>query len=158
MSAIACTFGAGGVHAQAGQLGAYTGTIEVTGTQISPKVSYRASVKVNLPVSSRTVDAITAEFLAGEAPDATVTISQWDISHTDKFADSGGQFNSDTCALAAPVEIPMSATGVLGAHFEKPLPFTDSARLTAKYTLMPTSSTKGQYGPIAQEWVLQLTR
>jgi len=49
-------------------------------------------------------------------------------------------------------------TGVPGAHFEKQLPFIDAARLTAKYTLMPTNETKGQYGPIAQEWDLQLAR
>ena len=204
--ALAYAFGSVGVQAQTGKLGAYTGTIEITGTEISPKVSYRASAKVNLPVSSRKADAISAEFLAGEAPDAIVKISQWDISHTEKFADSGGQFNSYTCALAAPVEIPMSATGVLdvnlkarthalsltllstkeiafncknsrsgayknkqgvvlvigtgapGAQHEKQLPFTDAARLTAKYTLMPTNETKGRNGPIAQEWDLQLMR
>ena len=49
-------------------------------------------------------------------------------------------------------------TGAPGAQHKKPLPFTDAARLTAKYTLMPTSETKGRNGPIAQEWDLQLTR
>ena len=49
MAAISCACGSGG-YAQAGKNGAYIGTIEVTGTEISPKVSYRASVKVNLPV------------------------------------------------------------------------------------------------------------
>ena len=116
--ALAYAFGSGGVHAQAGKHGAYTGTIEITGTEISPKVSYRASAKVNLPVSSHKADAVTAEFLAGEAPDAIVKISQWDISHTEKSADSGGQFNSYTCALAVPVEIPMSATGVLDVNLK----------------------------------------
>ena len=205
-AACACIFGPAGALAQTGKLGTYTGTIEVTGTEISPKVSYRASVKVNLPVSSRKTDAVTADFLAGEAPDAIVKISQWDISHTEKSADSGGQFNSYTCALAAPVEIPMTAAGVLdvnlktkthalsltllstkdiafnckhsrsgaykkkqgvalhigtgapGAQQEKQLPFTDAARLTAKYTLMPTNETKGRNGPIVQEWDLQLAR
>ena len=50
MAAIACACGSGEVHTLAGKNGAYVGTIEVTGTEISPKVSYRASVKVNLPV------------------------------------------------------------------------------------------------------------
>ena len=193
-------------HAQAGKLGAYVGMISATGTETGPKVSYRVSAKVNLPVSSRKTDAVSAEFLAGEAPNAIVTISQWDISDTEKSADSGGQFNSYTCTLAAPVEIPMSATGVLdldlkarthalsltllstreiafnckhsrsgafkkkqgvsltlgtgapGAQYQKPLPFTDAARLSAKYTLMPTSETKGHYGPIVQEWDLQFAR
>lgn len=206
IAAAVWAFGAGGAHAEASKHGAYVGTIEVTGTELSPKVSYRASVKVNLPVSSRKTDAVTADFLAGEAPDAIVKISQWDISHTEKSADSGGQFNSYTCALAAPVEIPMTAAGVLdvnlktkthalsltllstkdiafnckhsrsgaykkkqgvalyistgapGAQHEKQLPFTDAARLTAKYTLMPTNETKGRNGPIVQEWDLQLAR
>jgi len=206
VAVCASVFSSHVVYAQAGQHGAYVGTIQVTGTETSPKVSYRATVKVTLPVSSRKADAVTAEFLAGEAPNATVMISQWDISHTEKSADSGGQFNSYTCALAAPVEIPMSATGVLdvnlkakthalsltllstknidfncnhsrsgpykkkqgisiyvgtgapGVHFEKQLPFADAARLTAKYTLMPTNETKGRYGPIVQEWDLQLKR
>ena len=205
IAVCAAAFGARVAYAQAGQ-GAYAGTIQVMGTQLGPEVSYRASVKVTLPVSSRKADAITAEFLAGEAPNAIAKITQWDISHTEKSADSGGQFNSYTCALAAPVEIAMSATGVLdvnlkarthalsltllstkevafnckhsrsgaykkkqsvslyigtgapGAHVEKQLPFTDAARLAAKYTLMPTSETKRQYGTIVQEWDLQLTR
>ena len=50
MAAISCACGSG-EYAQAGKNGAYVGTIEVTGTEISPKVSFRASVKVNLPVS-----------------------------------------------------------------------------------------------------------
>ena len=200
------SFGLRTVHAQAGETGADVGTIQVSGSAIGPKVSYRGSAKVSLPVSSRKADSITAEFLAGEAPAATAMISQWDISDTEKYADSGGQFVSYSCALAAPVEIPMSATGVLdvdlkakthalsltlvstkdvdfncknsrsgaykkkqgisiyvgtgapGAHFEKQLPFTDPVRLTAKVTLMPTNEAKGKYGPIVQEWNLQLTR
>ena len=45
IAAFACIFGPAGALAQAGKLGTYTGTIEVTGTELSPKVSYRASVK-----------------------------------------------------------------------------------------------------------------
>jgi hypothetical protein len=39
-----------------------------------------------------------------------------------------------------------------------PQPFADAARLNAKYTLMPTAETKGQYGPIVQEWDLRWAR
>lgn len=133
-------------------------------------------------------------------------ISQWDSSFKEKSAESDGKFSSWTCALVAPVEIPMKPTGILNVDIEKknhelsltllstqdvafnavhsrsgayrkkkgvalyigtgapgaqgatPLPFLDPTRLTAKYTLMPTAQTKGQYGPIVQEWDLRLAR
>jgi len=202
----ACALGSGAVQAQPSRLGAYTGTVKLQGTEVSPKVTYSAVAKVTLPVTQRDKSFVTAEFLAGEAPNSTVSISQWDQSFTEKSADSGGQFNSWSCSLAAPVEIPMTTTGVLtanlktqkhamsvtllsttevafncthsrsgpykkkmaialtfgtgapGAQSETQLPSTDASRLAARYTLMPTAETKKQYGPIVQEWDLQLTR
>ncbi len=193
----------GFVQAESNTFGTYSGTINVTGTEISPLANYRARVKVSLPVTQRDKASATAEFLAGEAPNATVLISQWDVSFTEKSADSDGKFSSWTCSLAAPTEILMTPTGVLnvdlrakkyalsltllstrevafncmhsrsGAYKKKQgvalyigtgapgvqtmLPFSDAARLTANYTLMPTAETKGQYGPIIQEWDLQLS-
>lgn len=206
ITGLACACSSGFVHAQSGKFGAYAGTINVSGTAIDPRGSYRASVKVSLPVTQRDESSVTAEFLAGEAPAATVLISQWDVSHTQKSADSDGKFSSWTCSLAAPTEIPMTPTGVLnvdlktkkhalsitllstkevafncmhsrsgaykkkegvalyigtgvpGMHYETQLPFSDAARLNASYTLMPTADTKGQYGPIIQEWDLRLAR
>jgi len=117
--ALVVCFGLTGVAgAQSKNLGSYVGTIEVSGTQFGPEVTYRARVKVNLPVSERNGSSISAEFLGGEAPNATVLISQWDESHTEKSADSGGQFNSYSCTLAAPTEIPMTATGVLNVDLK----------------------------------------
>lgn len=204
VAAMACAGMTGTASAQSKNLGTYTGTIAVSGTQFGPEVTYRARVKVSMPVSDRKASSINAEFLAGEAPNATVLVSQWDESYTEKSADSGGQFNSYTCALAAPTEIPMTATGVLnvdlkakkhalsltlvstrdlafnckhsrsgpykrkqgialtmgtgapGMHYETQLPFSDAARLAAKYTLQPNAATKGKYGPIIQEWDLKL--
>ena len=107
-------------HAQPKSLGKYTGTIEVSGTQHGPEVTYKATVKaLTLPVSERKESWINAEFLAGEAPNATVLVTQWDSFHREKHADSGGQFNTRTCKLAAPVEIPMSVTGVLNVDLKK---------------------------------------
>lgn len=204
IATVACACSSGFVQAQSGKFGAYSGTINVSGTGINPQVSYRASVKVSLPVTQRDKSSATAEFLAGEAPNATVLISQWDVSFKEKSADSDGKFSSWTCSLAAPTEIPMTPTGVLnvnlkakkhalsltllstkdiafncmhsrsgaykkkqgvalyigtgapGMHYETQLPFSDAARLNASYTLMPTADTKGQYGPIIQEWDLRL--
>ena len=110
----------GAAHAQSRALGSYTGTFEVSGAQHGPEVTYKATVKaISLPVSERKADAINAEALAGEAPNAIVLISQWDTFQREKSADSGGQFNTTTCKLAAPVEIPMSVTGVLNVDLEK---------------------------------------
>lgn len=36
------------------------------------------------------------------------------------------------------------------------LPYTDPARLTAKYKLVPAGSMKGRYGPVDMEWDLRL--
>ena len=194
------------VLAQSGKLGAYSGTISVSGTEVSPQVTYRATVKVSLPVTEQKNNSVTSDFLSGEAPDASVLISQWDSSYKEKSAGSDGKFSSWSCTLAAAVEIPMKPTGILnvdlkrkthelsltllstqevafncvhsrsGAYKKKegialyvgtggpgeqglaPQPFADAARLASKYTLQPTAATKGQYGPIVQEWDLRLTR
>lgn len=206
LTVVAGVCGPRPVGAQPGDLGVYSGTIELSGTRVDPQVSYRASAKVVLPVSDRDDSSITAEFLSGEAPNARVSISEWEESHTEKFADMDGKFNSWKCSLAAPAEVEMTTTGVLnvdldakthmlsvtflstetlafncvhsrsgpyqkdegivlsggtglpGMQWEHPLPFSDPARLSAKYTLMPTADTKDEYGPIVQEWDLRLTR
>jgi hypothetical protein len=115
--AIACAAGAGPAMAQAKKLGAYAGTIEVN--QSLPTLTYRAKVKLSLPVSERSSSSIDAELLSGEAPDATVLVTQWDTFRRETSADSGGQFNTTRCSLAAPAEIPMSATGVLNVDLKK---------------------------------------
>jgi hypothetical protein len=40
----------------------------------------------------------------------------------------------------------------------KELPFTDPARLAAKFTMMPGAQMKGRYSPIEQEWDFRLQR
>jgi hypothetical protein len=107
------------VLAQPGKLGAYAGTIGVSGTEVSPQVTYRATVKVTLPVTERDARSVTADFLTEDAPHASVLLSQWDSSFKEKSADSDGKFSSWTCSLAAPVEIPMKPTGILNVDLEK---------------------------------------
>ena len=117
-AALVYACSSGFVQAESNTFGTYSGTINVTGTEISPLVNYRARVKVTLPVTQRDSTSATAEFLAGEAPNATVLISQWDVSFTEKSADSDGKFSSWTCSLAAPAEIPMTPTGVLNVDLK----------------------------------------
>jgi hypothetical protein len=63
-------------HAQSKNLGSYVGTIDVSGTQHGPDVTYRARVKVSMPVSDRDASSINAEFLSGEAPSASILVTQ----------------------------------------------------------------------------------
>lgn len=107
------------VLAQSGKLGSYTGTLQVSGTEVSPQASFRATVKVSLPVTERDSSAITADFMTEDAPNASVRIAQWDSSFTEKSAGSDGKFSSWTCSLAAPVEIAMKPTGILNVDLEK---------------------------------------
>ena len=109
------------VQAQSKKLGAYRGVIQVSETLNTPnyRFSYRATVKVSLPVSSRDADRISAEFLADEAPVGSMLISQAETFKKETSADSGGQFNTVTCTLAAPVEIPITLAGVLDVDLKK---------------------------------------
>jgi hypothetical protein len=108
-------------HAQqgAGKLGAYSGTFEVAGTERDPKVAYKATVKVNLPVTGRTANAIDADFLGGEAPPATIKVTQWDYFHRAKSADSSGTFVETKCWLAGPIEVPALVIGVVNVDLRK---------------------------------------
>ena len=108
-------------HAQQGpgKLGAYVGTFEVSGSERDPKVTYKATVKVNLPVSGRTANAIDADFLSGDAPAATIRLAQWDYFHREKSADSSGTFVETRCWLAGPVEVPAMVTGVVNVDLRK---------------------------------------
>ncbi len=118
--ALLCACSISGVQAQTSKLGAYSGSINVSETLSRPnlRLSTRATVKVKLPITERDSSSISAEFLSGEAPAASVLISQWDTFHKESSADSGGQFNTTTCSLAAPVEIPMTPTGVLNVDLK----------------------------------------
>lgn len=107
------------VQAQSGKFGAYSGTISVSGTEVNPQVSFRASAKVTLPVTERDGSSATAEFLSGEAPNASVLISQWDVSFKEKSPDSDGKFSSWTCALAGPTEVSMKPTGTLNVDLKR---------------------------------------
>jgi hypothetical protein len=105
--------------AQSGKLGSYTGTIQVSGTEVSPQVTFRATVKVSLPITERDNSSITADFITEDAPNASVQIAQWDSSFTEKSAGSDGKFSHWSWALAAPIEIAMKPTGILNVDLKK---------------------------------------
>jgi hypothetical protein len=103
------------VHGQSNKLGTYRGVINVSENLSRPnyRLSTKATVKISLPVSERGSSSISSEFLSNEAPPALVLVSQWDTFRKETSADSGGQFNTTTCSLAAPMEVPMTPSGVL---------------------------------------------
>jgi|SRR5687767_4088128 len=105
-------------HAQKDKGGAYVGTFEVSGSERDPVVTYKATVKVNLPVTRRTPDAIEADFLAGDAQ-ATVKITQYEYFSRQKSADSSGHFQETKCSLAGAAEVPAMAMGVLNVDLRK---------------------------------------
>jgi hypothetical protein len=115
-AALALT--APGANAQK-SLGAYVGTFEVSGSERNPVVTYKATVKVNLPVTERTGDAINADLLGGDGPPATIKVTQYDYFFREKSADSSGTFVETKCMLAAPVEIPAMVMGVLNIDLRK---------------------------------------
>jgi hypothetical protein len=144
LATMALGLSTGAARAQPKNLGSYAGTVEVS--ESAAAGSYRARVKVSMPVSDRSGSAITAEFLAGEAPDASVLVSQWETFHRDKSADSGGKFNTTTCTLAAPEEIPMSATGVLNVDLkQKKHALSLTLLSTRQVTLSCVHSRSGAY-------------
>lgn len=113
--AVACAGLSGVAHAQAGKHGAYTGTVNVAGSEIEKhsKVDFRATVKVSLPVVSRKEGATRAEVDDVDKPSATASITQWDLEARNASADSDGKITSWKCSLAAPTTVPMNAQGAL---------------------------------------------
>lgn len=129
--ATALALTAPAVHAQKKSLGAYEGTFQVSGSERDPVVTYKATVKVKLPVTERTADAINVDLLGGDGPPATVKVTQWDYFHREKSADSSGTFVETKCTLAAPVEVPAMLTGVLNVDLRK-------KNYSMSLTVMPT--------------------
>ena len=99
--------------AQSKKLGAYTGTVSLSGTQMGPEVKYAATVTLAMPITSRSDGRENGEFLTNEAPNGKVLLTQWNESYTQATAGADGKFSSYQCALAKPVEVPVSVTGVL---------------------------------------------
>ena len=54
--------------AQSKKLGAYTGTVNLSGTQMGPAVKYAATVTLTMPITSRSDGRENGEFLTNEAP------------------------------------------------------------------------------------------
>jgi hypothetical protein len=123
------------------KLGAYVGTFDVSGSERDPVVTYKATVKVNLPVSERKAEAINVD-LAGDGPPASIKVTQWDYFHREKSADSSGTFVETRCRLAAPVELPATVTGVANVDLRKKSYSMSLVLMSTKEMALSCSSTR----------------
>ncbi len=208
IAAMTCVGFQSTAQAQGSKHGAYTGTVTVSGTEMGKYTngSFRANIKITLPLTSASTSSAMAEISDIDKPSAMASILQWDTAGKDSSPDSGGKINTWTCSLAAPTDVPMNVQGTLNLNYRakthsmyfalvsmkevpfncrhsrsgpyrktgavslffgtsepdvlpwKELPYADAARLKATYKLLPVSAMKGQYGPLDQEWDLQLKR
>jgi hypothetical protein len=122
----ACSLGilamvfAGMAQAQGGKLGTYSGTVVVSGTEIGKfsKATYSATINIAMPLTSGDARRAMAEIGDVDKPSATATITQWDLEARNSGPDSDGKVTSWTCKLAAPVTMPMNASGVLNVDYK----------------------------------------
>ena len=116
---VAAAVHAGSASAQAGKLGAYEGTVTVSGTEVGTYTqgTYKASLTVRLPLMEVSKSAAHAEVGDVDKPSATATITQWDTAGRNSSPDSDGKISSWTCKLAAPTEVPMNGSGVLDVDY-----------------------------------------
>lgn len=107
------------VQAQGSKFGTYEGTVQVQGAEIGKLTQhrYRYTVKIKMPLTDKDSSSAAAEVGDIDKPSAMVLVQQWDTSQTDSGPDSGGKINTVTCALAAPIEVPMNAQGVLNVNY-----------------------------------------
>lgn len=102
----------------AANLGTYTGTIDITGSQANPDVKYKGRLTLAMPISENKGSSLSAEFLAGEAPMGKLLLTQYDETFVDTKPDVDGKTSSYKCTLAAPVELPVTVTGVLNVDLK----------------------------------------
>ncbi len=148
LAAAACAVFAGAVQAQSSKLGAYQGTVVITGVETSAhtSVNFGATVKIGLPVTDAGKSSARAEADDVDKPSAMATITQWDTKGRNASPDSDGKITSWSCALAAPTEVPMNASGALDLDYRSKT-YWMFVGLVAKKTvpLKCTNSRSGAY-------------
>lgn len=118
--AMICGGLAGMVQAQSGKLGAYAGTVVISGTEVDhqKKVNFSASLKIHhLPLVSGDNNSAIAELSDVDKPSATALITRWDLVNRSASPDADGKFTSWKCSLAAPTEVPMISQGTLNLDY-----------------------------------------
>lgn len=148
--AIACVGITGAAQAESGKLGVYSGTVTMSGTELGQEnVTFRASVKVSLPLTDGDKSSATAEVGDIDKPSAMATIQQWDVVGKNASADSDGKVTSWTCALATPIEVPMNEQGVLNVNYRAQTHSMFIALVSTKP--IPLNCTNSRSGPYKKD-------
>ncbi len=107
-------------RAQSGKLGAYTGTVAVSGTMTEnrSKDTYHVDVKINLPLTDRNDSSAMAEVNDVDKPSATAMVTKWEVVGRETGPDErDGKIDSWHCSIPGPTEVPMNASGVLNVDY-----------------------------------------
>lgn len=108
----------GAAQADSSKLGVYSGTVIVSGTEIGQEnVTYRASVKISMPLTDRSDSSAVAELGDIDKPSTMATVRQWDLAGKSASPDSDGKITTWTCSIATLTEIPMNAQGTLNVNY-----------------------------------------
>jgi hypothetical protein len=102
------------------KLGAYEGTATVAYKETSGKTrhAYEGKLKLRLPLTSANADSAEAE-LDGASSVGTLTITSYSDEQEATSKGADGKFMRVTCTLAAPLEVPVSASGNLSLDHRK---------------------------------------
>lgn len=154
-AALMCATFSGAVQAQSSKLGAYSGTVVVSGTELGQeKVSFSASVKIKLPLTSSDKNSAMAELDDVDKPSAVATITQWDVVGKNGSADSDGKVTTWICKLAAPAEVPMNGSGTLNLDYRAKT-HSMFVALVARKTI-PLQCVNSRSGPYKKDQLVSL--
>ncbi len=141
--------------AQGGKLGVYSGTVVVSGTELGQEnVTFGASVKISLPLTSANKNSAMAELDDVDKPSAMATITRWDLVGRNASADSDGKVTTWTCSLVAPTEVPMSGSGTLNLDYRAKTHSMFIA-LVARKTI-PLKCVNSRSGPYKKDQLVSL--
>lgn len=105
--------------AQAQAMGAYEGTITISGTMKDSRARYEARIKVVLPIGESSASSVLAG-LDVTVPDGTVEITQYEETRGSGGPGEGGEdTGSERCTLKSPAKLPVQVQGVLAVDLRK---------------------------------------
>ena len=122
-----------------------TATVSYAETEGVSKTEIKGEVKIAIPLTSRDANRANAELDDTGKPSATARITHYEYSSRTTSPDSSGKLSSWTCKLAAPIEVPMMAQGVLDIDYRKKT-YTLSISLLAMKQL-PVQCVNSRSGP-----------
>lgn len=105
--------------AQAQAMGAYEGTITISGTMKDAQARYEARIKVVLPIGESSASSVLAG-LDVTVPDGSVEITAYEETRSSSGPGEGGaDTGSERCTLKSPAKLPVQVQGVLAVDLRR---------------------------------------